>query len=94
MKILIVEDEADIRENLALLLRMEGHEPIEAGNGVMGQFRTLRLGSCEKRLSRAYLNSVPYLTAIALICSRVSSFGGSPGGLQVSRMLVSKGLSD
>lgn len=36
MKILIVEDEADIRENLALLLRMEGYEPLEAGNGLTG----------------------------------------------------------
>lgn len=36
MKILIVEDEADIRENLALLLRMEGFEPLEAGNGITG----------------------------------------------------------
>jgi len=36
LKILIVEDEADIRENLALLLRMEGYEPLEAGNGVTG----------------------------------------------------------
>ncbi len=36
MKILIVEDEADIRENLALLLRMEGYESLEAGNGVTG----------------------------------------------------------
>jgi serine/threonine protein kinase len=36
LKILIVEDEADIRENLALLLRMEGFDPLEAGNGVTG----------------------------------------------------------
>ncbi|MBC7919197.1 MAG: protein kinase [Rhodoferax sp.] len=36
MKILIVEDEADIRENLALLLRMEGFESLEAGNGMTG----------------------------------------------------------
>src|SRR5215475_13650895 len=31
-----------------------------------------------------YLNSVPYLRAISLICSRVSCLGGMPGGLQVS----------
>ncbi|APW44231.1 protein kinase domain-containing protein [Rhodoferax saidenbachensis] len=36
MKILVVEDEASIRDNLALLLRMEGFELVEAANGVMG----------------------------------------------------------
>ena len=36
MKILIVEDASDIRDNLALLLRMEGFEPLEATNGVTG----------------------------------------------------------
>lgn len=36
MKILVVEDEASIRANLALLLRMEGFELVEAANGVVG----------------------------------------------------------
>jgi serine/threonine protein kinase len=36
LKILVVEDEASIRDNLALLLRMEGFELVEAANGVMG----------------------------------------------------------
>ena len=39
---------------------------------------------------REYLNSVPYLRAISLICSRVSCFGGTPGGLQVSRKKPSR----
>ena len=38
----------------------------------------------------AYLNSCPYLRAIALICSRVNSFRGSPGRLQVSRKKPSR----
>ena len=37
-----------------------------------------------------YLNSVAYLRAISLTCSRVSCFGGTPGGLQVSRKKPSK----
>ena len=37
-----------------------------------------------------YLNSVPYLRAISRICSRVSCFGGMPGGLQVSRKKPSR----
>lgn len=39
----------------------------------------LSVGQC---LEHAYLNSVPYLRPIALICSRVNSFRGSPGRLQ------------
>ena len=38
----------------------------------------------------ACLNSCPYLRAIALICSRVNSFRGSPGRLQVSRKKPSR----
>jgi hypothetical protein len=41
--------------------------------------------SCGQISDPAYLNSCPYLRAIALICSRVNSFPGSPGRLQVSR---------
>ena len=37
-----------------------------------------------------YLYSVADLRAISLICSRVSYFGGIPGGLQVSRKKPSK----
>src|SRR5271165_906212 len=37
-----------------------------------------------------YLNSVPYLSAISRICSRVSCLGGTPGGLQVSRKKPSR----
>lgn len=37
-----------------------------------------------------HLYSVPYLRAIWLICSRVSCFGGTPGGLQVSRKKLSR----
>ena len=37
-----------------------------------------------------YLNSVAYLRAISLTCSRVSCFGDTPGGLQVSRKKPSK----
>ncbi len=46
----------------------------------------LHLGYCEAD----YLNSVAYLRAISLTCSRVSCFGGTPGGLQVSRKKPSK----
>lgn len=37
-----------------------------------------------------YLYSVAYLRAISLTCSRVSCFGGTPGGPQVSRKKPSK----
>ena len=37
-----------------------------------------------------YLYSVAYLRAISLTCSRVSRFGGIPGGLQVSRKKPSR----
>ena len=40
--------------------------------------------------SRDYLYSVPYLRPISLTCSRVGCFGGTPGGLQVSRKKPSK----
>src|SRR6266403_4800655 len=46
----------------------------------------LHLGYCEAD----YLNSVAYLRAISLTCSRVSCFGGTPGGLHVSRKKPSK----
>jgi DNA-binding response OmpR family regulator len=36
VKILVVEDEAPIRNNLAILLRMEGFEVLEAPNGKVG----------------------------------------------------------
>ena len=36
MKILVVEDEVSIRDNLALMLRMEGFTLLEAANGVVG----------------------------------------------------------
>ncbi len=42
MKILIVEDEAAIRDNLARILRLEGFEPIEATNGRIGLERARR----------------------------------------------------
>src|SRR6266436_2648258 len=35
--------------------------------------------SCGQISDPAYLNSCPYLRAIALICCRVNSFRGSPG---------------
>jgi hypothetical protein len=41
-----------------------------------------------------YLNSVPYLRAISRIRSRVSCFGGMPGGLQVSRKKPSRPAGD
>jgi hypothetical protein len=53
------------------------------------QFRTQRLCFVGKS-DPAYLNSCPYLRAIALICSRVNSFRGSPGRLQVSRKKPSR----
>jgi len=37
-----------------------------------------------------YLYSVAYSRAISLTCSRVSCFGGTPGGLQVSRKKPSR----
>src|SRR5467141_367747 len=46
--------------------------------------------SCGQISDPAYLNSCPYLRAIALICSRVNSFRGSPGRLQVSRKKPSR----
>ena len=41
-----------------------------------------------------YLNSVAYFRAISLICSRVSCFGGTPGGVQVSRKKLSQPAGD
>ncbi len=42
-----------------------------------------------------YLNSVAYFfRAISLICSRVSCFGGTPGGVQVSRKKPSRPAGD
>ena len=35
-KILIIEDQATMRRNLALLLEMEGFEVVTAENGVVG----------------------------------------------------------
>ena len=36
MKILVVEDEAGIRDNLVRMLRMEGFDMLEAPNGRLG----------------------------------------------------------
>jgi hypothetical protein len=41
-----------------------------------------------------HLNSVAYLRAISRICSRVNFFGGTPGGLQVSRKKPSRPAGD
>ena len=57
----------------------------ELESGAFNSLRTGPGGTDFIPLCEDHRNSVPYLRAISLICSRVRPFGGAPGGVQVSR---------
>jgi len=61
----------------------------DLADAMMAKFNKEKAGHvCIAKLD--YLNSVPYLRAISLICFRVSCFGGPLGGLHVSRKKPSR----
>src|ERR1700759_11057 len=68
-------------------------EPLTSGAGMslfLIQIANDRDGIHLEYREADYLYSVAYLRAISLTCSRVSCFGGPPGGRQVSRKKPSK----
>lgn len=60
-RILVIEDESAVRANLVRFLRLEGHEPLEASDGVTG----VALGLAEK----------PHLVLCDVMMPRLDGFG-------------------